>query len=40
MNQKRILILGCTWILGHILFRYLSQDAEYDVKAALKGWTA
>lgn len=36
MNQKRILILGGTGMLGHVLFRYLSEYTSYDVYATAR----
>lgn len=36
MEQKRILILGGTGMLGHVLFRYLSQNTDYDVYATAR----
>jgi dTDP-4-dehydrorhamnose reductase len=36
MEQKRILILGGMGMLGHVLFRYLSQNIDYDVYATAR----
>lgn len=36
MEQKRILILGGTGMLGHVLFRYLSGTRGYDVYASVR----
>lgn len=36
MEQKRILILGGTGMLGHVIFRSLSQSSHYDVYATTR----
>ncbi|MFC1590938.1 dTDP-4-dehydrorhamnose reductase family protein [Thermodesulfobacteriota bacterium] len=39
MNRKqRILILGGTGMLGHVLLRYLSADSQYDVRATARSF--
>ena len=35
-KQKRVLILGGTGMLGHLLLRYLSLFPEYDVYATAR----
>ncbi|MFC1652364.1 dTDP-4-dehydrorhamnose reductase family protein [Planctomycetota bacterium] len=39
MYPNRILILGGTGMLGHVLFRYLSQHTDYDVYATTRNIT-
>ncbi len=36
MKKNRILILGGTGMLGHVLFRHLSQHTDYDVFATVR----
>lgn len=36
MKQNRILILGATGMLGHVLFRYLSLTTDYDIYATTR----
>lgn len=36
MKKNRILILGGLGMLGHVLFRYLSQNTDYDVFASAR----
>ena len=36
MKKNKILILGGTGMLGHVLFRYLSHHTDYDVFATAR----
>lgn len=38
MEKKRLLILGGTGMLGHVLFRELSQHSDYDVYATVRNY--
>lgn len=38
MKVKRILILGGTGMLGHVLFRQLSKNQDYDVYATVRNF--
>lgn len=39
MGTKKVLILGGTGMLGHVLFRQLSRQAEYDVHATVRNYS-
>ena len=36
MKRKKVLILGGTGMLGHVLFRYLARESDYDVVATTR----